>query len=86
MKRSSVPPEFLKNGQVWQMEDASLQIELVGKRLVHYKLFKGQLKRAPISLSPKDVIQKYLQKHKAILVQEFASTMSPPVLSGSKGL
>ena len=50
------------------MEDANLQIELVGKRLVHYKLFKGNTKRTPISLSGKEVVEKYLKDNKAYLV------------------
>ena len=52
------------------MEDSNLHIELVGKTLVHYKLHKGATKRTPISLSGKEVVEKYLKKNKAILVQE----------------
>jgi hypothetical protein len=59
----------LETGQVWQMEDANLHIGVVGKRLVHYKLFRGQTKRAPISLSGIGVLEKYLKQSKAILVQ-----------------
>ena len=60
----------LQNGQIWQMDDSSLRIELVGKRLVHYKLYKGKTNRSPISLSGKEVLMKFLTAHKAILVQE----------------
>jgi hypothetical protein len=38
-------PEFCA-GQVWQMEGSCIKISLVGKRLVHYKHFLGELKRA----------------------------------------
>ncbi len=60
----------LESGQVWQLEDSNLQIQLVGKRLVHYKHYKGKNHRAPISLSGKEVLQKYLKVNKGILVQE----------------
>ena len=59
----------LQTGQVWQMEDANLHIGVVGKRLVHYKLFRGQTMRAPISLSGIGVLEKYLKQSKAVLVQ-----------------
>jgi len=59
----------LESGQVWQLEDSNLQIQLVGKRLVHYKHYKGKNHRAPISLSGKEVLQKYLRVNKGILVQ-----------------
>ena len=50
------------------MKDANLHVEGVGKRLVHYKLFKGDAKRAPISLSGKEAVEKYLETNKAVLV------------------
>ena len=52
------------------MEDANLHVEEVGKRLVHYKLFKNEAKRARTSLSGIDVVEKYLQKNKAVLVSK----------------
>jgi hypothetical protein len=58
----------LQNGQIWQMENANLHVEGVGKRLVHYKLFKGTAKRAPISLSGKEAVEKYLEANKAVLI------------------
>ena len=67
-RRISVKP--LESGQVWQLGDSNLQIQLVGKRLVHYKHFKGKNHRAPISLSGKEVLEKYLKVNKGILVQE----------------
>ena len=57
-----------ESGQVWQLEDSNLQIGLVGKTLVHYKHYKGNTKRAPISLAGKKVLEKYLKEKKAILV------------------
>jgi hypothetical protein len=58
----------LQNGQIWRMKDANLHVEGVGKRLVHYKLFKGTAKRAPISLSGKEAVEKYLETNKAVLI------------------
>jgi hypothetical protein len=51
------------------MEDANLQVEMIGKLLVHYKLFKGNAKRAPISLANIGVVEQYLRKNKAVLVE-----------------
>jgi hypothetical protein len=64
--RSSLPP--FVSGQVWQLADSNLQIGVVGKTLVHYKHFKGQARRAPISLALKEVLEKYLRVNKAVLV------------------
>jgi len=58
----------LQAGQVWQMAGSNLHIGMVGKRLVHYKLLKGQTKRAPICLSGKEVVERYLKASKAVLV------------------
>jgi hypothetical protein len=59
----------LQNGQTWQMKDASLEISLVGKHLVHYKLIRGETKRTPTSLSGIKVVQKFLKEKKAVLVE-----------------
>ena len=59
----------LESGQVWRMGDSNLHVELVGKRLVHYKLIKVNAKRTPTSLSVRTVVEKYLKENKAILVQ-----------------
>lgn len=58
-----------QSGQIWRMGDSNLQIDLVGKTLVHYKHYKGQTKRAPVSLAGKDVLEKFLKKNKAVLIQ-----------------
>lgn len=65
-----MPATQLQSGQIWQMEDSNLQIQLVGKRLVHYKHYKGETKRVSISLSGKEELEKYLRQNKGILVQE----------------
>jgi hypothetical protein len=59
----------LKSGQVWKMNDANLEIQEVGKLLVHYKLSRPNVKRVPISLSGKDAVEKYLRDNGATLVR-----------------
>jgi hypothetical protein len=50
------------------MVDSHLDIDLVGKYLVHYKLIKQEVKRTPMSLSSIKDVKKYLKDHKAVLV------------------
>lgn len=63
----------LQTGQIWRMEDANLHVQDVGKRLVYYKLFKSEAKRAHTSLSGIAVVEKYLVKNKAVLVEKSPS-------------
>jgi hypothetical protein len=69
-QKNRIMPKPLQTGQIWRMEDANLHVEEVGKRLVHYKLFKNEAKRARTSLSGIDVVEKYLQKNKAVLIRK----------------
>ncbi len=75
MRLKSVKPKIraprppLESGQVWRMVDGNLHVEMIGKLLVHYKLFKGNAKRAPISLAAINVVESYLKKNKAVLVE-----------------
>ena len=68
-RKSRLALKPLESGQVWRMGDSNLHVELVGKRLVHYKLIKVNAKRTPTSLSVRTVVEKYLKENKAILVQ-----------------
>jgi hypothetical protein len=52
------------------MEDSHLEIGLIGKTLVHYKHYKGQMKRSPVSLLNKDALAKFLLENQAVLVQQ----------------
>ena len=52
------------------MHDANLEIQEVGKLLVHYKLSRGNAKRVPISLSGKDAVEKFLKDNKATLMRK----------------
>jgi hypothetical protein len=64
------PPKPLQSGQIWQIADSNLRVEIVGKLLVHYKLGKADAKRTATSVSAKKELEKYLTANKAILVQE----------------
>ena len=68
MNQKQVSPLTLASGQVWRMAASNLQIDLVGKTLVHYKLHKGTAKRAPVSLSGKKALERFLKQNKAVLV------------------
>lgn len=60
----------ISTGQVWQMEGSTIKIDHVGKRLVHYKHYRGELKRVPVSLSAKDTLEQFLARKKAVLLLE----------------
>jgi hypothetical protein len=58
----------LADGQVWQMTELNLQVGMVGKLLVHYKLAKPNAVRVPNLVGSIATIQKFLKKNKAVLV------------------
>jgi hypothetical protein len=58
----------LEAGQVWRMAEANLQVGMVGKLLVHYKLGKPNAIRVANSCNGIKTIEKYLRTHKAVLV------------------
>ncbi|MHB8523374.1 MAG: hypothetical protein ACYDH9_21825 [Limisphaerales bacterium] len=68
-QKSRVPLTPFQTGQVWQMENSNVHIRLIGKTLVHYKHYRGDVQRAPISLAGKVVLEKYLIENQAVLVQ-----------------
>ena len=67
--KSTVPWPTIETGQVWQMNDTTCHIGDVGKRLVHYKMFKGKPTRIAPTLGNKEVLAKHLKEKNAILVQ-----------------
>ena len=67
-QKSRIPLKPLEIGQVWRMGDSHLDIDLVGKYLVHYKLIKHEAKRTPMSLSSIKAVEKYLKDNKAVLI------------------
>ena len=58
----------LVTGQVWRMAGADLQVGMIGKLLVHYKLGKPHALRVPNSCGGIKTIEKYLKTNKAVLV------------------
>ncbi len=66
-RRTRVRP--LVTGQVWRMAEANLQVGMIGKLLVHYKLGKPDAVRVPNSCSSKVTVEEYLKKNKAVLVK-----------------
>ena len=67
----------LQSGQVWKMNDANLEIQEVGKLLVHYRLCRPNAKRVPISLSGKEAVEKYLKENRATLVRRKSTLVKP---------
>ncbi|HEX3856298.1 MAG TPA: hypothetical protein VHY30_03255 [Verrucomicrobiae bacterium] len=57
----------LEAGQLWRMAEANLQVGMVGKLLVHYKLGKPNAVRVANSCNGIKTIEKYLKAHKAVL-------------------
>ena len=73
MKRIHFPQDPLQpfqNGNVWQVADATVQINMVGKTLVHYKHYRGKSRGVPTSLASKPELEKYLTVNKAILSKQ----------------
>ena len=58
----------LETGQVWHMPELRMQVNLVGKLLVHYKLAKHNAVRVPNSIGSIVSIEKFLKKNKAVLI------------------
>jgi hypothetical protein len=64
-----IPLQPLETGQIWRMAEMNLQIGMIGKLLVHYKLAKPNAVRIPNSCSGKAAVENYLKKNKAVLVK-----------------
>ena len=69
LSKSRVLLQPFESGQIWQMEGSQLEISLISKTLVHYKHYKTQMKRSPVSLLNKDALERFLQDNQAVLVQ-----------------
>jgi hypothetical protein len=59
----------LETGQVWRVMGLKLEVGLIGKWLVHYKLSKPNAVRIPNSVGGRTTIEKYLKKNKAVLIK-----------------
>jgi hypothetical protein len=71
MKKTTIPlrarQTSLVAGQVWRMPKGNLQVVMVGKLLVHYKLGKLDAVRIPHACNGIKTIEKYLKSNKAVL-------------------
>ncbi|TXT46378.1 MAG: hypothetical protein FD140_4514 [Limisphaerales bacterium] len=68
--KSRIAAPIIATGQVWRLNgDINCHIGEVGKRLVHYKMFKGKPVRIPSTLGNLAVLTKHLKAKKAVLVQ-----------------
>jgi len=71
MKKIKTPHRVVQQplaaGQLWRMVEANLQVVMVGKLLVHYKLGKPDAVRVPHSCNCIKIIEKYLKSKKAVL-------------------
>jgi hypothetical protein len=59
----------LEPGQIWRMAELNLQVGLVGKLLVHYKLAKPDAVRVANSVGGRATVEKYLKTNKAVMVR-----------------
>jgi hypothetical protein len=62
-----IPQKPLEAGQLWRMKEATLQVAMVGKHLVHYKLGKPGALRVANSCNGIKAIEKFLKDRKAVL-------------------
>jgi hypothetical protein len=70
-KKHPMPQLLLQLGQIWELGDSRLQISFVGKRLVHYRRFKGKKHwGASGSMAAIQEMEEYLRRNKAVLVHQ----------------
>jgi hypothetical protein len=59
----------LATGQIWRVGEQNLQVGLIGKLLVHYKLAAPNAVRISNSVGGRSAVEKYLKTNKAILIK-----------------
>lgn len=72
--------EPLADGQMWRMAETTLQVDMVGRLLVHYKLGKHNAVRVSNSIGSQTDIIKFLKKHKAVLQPPAKPAVKPPAV------
>ena len=83
IKTKSASPAAMKplaDGQVWRMAESSLQVDMVGRLLVHYKLGKHGAVRISNSIGSQTDIVKFLKKNKAVLMRRVKPAATPSVV------
>jgi hypothetical protein len=66
-KRVALAP--LATGQIWRVGEQNLQVGLIGKLLVHYKLAVPNAIRVSNSVGGRAAVEKYLKSNKAVLLK-----------------
>jgi hypothetical protein len=66
-KRAALRP--LATGQIWRVGEQNLQVGLIGKLLVHYKLAAPNAVRISNSVGGRTTVEKYLKSNKAVLLK-----------------
>jgi hypothetical protein len=59
----------LATGQIWRVGEQNLQVGLIGKLLVHYKLAAPNAVRISNSVGGRSAVEKYLKTNKAVLLK-----------------
>ncbi len=67
VRRASLQP--VAAGQIWRVGEQNLQVILVGKLLVHYKLALPKAVRVSNSVGSLTAVEKYLKTNKAVLLK-----------------
>jgi len=60
---------LLATGQIWRVGEQNLQVGLIGKLLVHYKLAAPNAVRISNSVGGRAAVEKYLKTNKAVLLK-----------------
>jgi hypothetical protein len=66
-KRAVLRP--LATGQIWRVGEQNLQVGLIGKLLVHYKLAAPNAVRISNSVGGRTAVEKYLKTNRAVLLK-----------------
>jgi hypothetical protein len=66
-KRAALRP--LATGQIWRVGEQNLQVGLIGKLLVHYKLAAPNAVRISNSVGGRSAVEKYLKTNRAVLLK-----------------
>ncbi len=67
VRRARLQP--VASGQIWRVGEQNLQVILVGKLLVHYKLAAPKAVRVSNSVGSLTAVEKYLKTNKAVLLK-----------------
>ncbi len=59
----------LATGQIWRVGEQNLQVGLIGKLLVHYKLAAPNAVRISNSVGGRSAVEKYLKTNRAVLLK-----------------